>query len=260
MKTKALTLITLLFSILILSISAQDLISYPAATIELKMMEDGGRNGTAVVYNPEMNYYYCAMAGNADFPLETFSASGTNLHQSRTYSDMRGMWWNPKEEALEGNCYADGGIVSIIIDANGFAGAGNRVIFEGRHQPGDHNCGTLDPKKKEILYYKDGYVVGYSRKDGSPTDTYIPLDLPTGESDINYTSLIFTGHKKMELGVLDVNEKKVYLFNRKDGSLAGTINLPSDAITYEGFNFAFANDHVFLFDQSERKWVGYKVF
>jgi hypothetical protein len=64
----------------------------------------------------------------------------------------------------------------------------------------------------------------------------------------------------MELGVLDVAEKKVYLFNRKDGSHTGTVNLPSDATVKEGFNFSYANNYVFLFDQDDRKWIGYKIF
>lgn len=260
MKSKILPLIIALAGFIVLSAGAQDLIQYPAQTIKLQMLEDGGRNGTAVVFNPEKDYYYCAMAGNADFPLETFSERGENLYQSRTYNDMRGMWWNPKEDALQGNCYSDGGIVEIGIDENVYAGAGNMILFSGKRQPGDHSCGTIDPKKKEILYYDDGIVKGYSTKDGEPTDTYLVLDLPVEKGDINYTTLVFTGEKKMELGLLDHYSKKVYLFNRKDGSLAATINLPSDAITYEAFNFAFANGHVFLFDQDDREWTGYKVF
>lgn len=260
MKIKSLLSVIFLSGLLSLGLTAQDLISFPAPSMKFQMLGDGGRNGTAVVYNPEMNLYYGAMAGNADFPLETFSYKGENLFQSRTFNDMRGMWWNPREGTLEGNCYADGGIVSIGIDENGYAGTGNMVVFSGSHQPWEHSCGTLDPKKKEILYYHQGYIYGYSRKDGTKTDTYLMLDLPADDGSINYSTLIFTAHKKMELGVLDVDAGKVYLFNRKDGSHTGTISLPSDAQLYEGFNFAYANDHIFLFDQDTRSWTGYRVF
>jgi hypothetical protein len=240
---------------------SQGVIQYPAPSLELKIEQDGGRNGSAVVYNPKQELYYSVVAGNADFPLETFNKQGRNVYQSRAYNDMRGLWWNAKEKALEGNCYKDGGIVSFGMTDQGYAGTGNRIIFEGgNHQPSDHACGVYDPKKKEILYYNDGYVTGYSRKDGLPADTYLQLSIPVDDFDINYSNLIFTGEKKMEIGLLDINENKVYLFNKKTGAHTETVNLPSDAITYEAFNFSYANGYVFLFDQSDRKWTGYKIF
>jgi hypothetical protein len=243
------------------SSTAQEFIQYPAPSIELKMEEYGGKNGASVAYNPIAKLYYCVIAGNETYPLETFDRNGMNVYQSEAYNDLRGLWWNPKEKALEGNCYAETGIVSLGLAENGYAWTGNQVIFSGSdHQPDAQSVGTYDPKKKEILYYDDGIIVGYSRKDGSPTKTYIQLDLPVDEYDINWTTLVFTGEKKMELGVLNPNEKRVYLFNRKDGSYTGTLIFPADAPTYETFNFAYANGFFFLFDQDERKWIGYKVF
>lgn len=242
-------------------IIAQDLIQFPAPSLELSIEQSGGKNGASVAYNPDQQVYYCVIAGNATYPLETFDKNGRNVYQSKAYNDMRGIWWNSKTNALEGNCYLDGGIVSIGITDRGYAGTGNKVVFSGSdYQPNDQAVGTYDPKKKEILYYDEGRILGYSRKDGSPTDTYILLSLPVDNSDINWTTLLFTGKKKMELGVLDVYNKKVYLFDRKDGSHTGTVSLPSSATVYDAFNFSYANDYIFLFDQSSRKWIGYKIF
>lgn len=242
-------------------ILAQDLVEFPAPSLELQIIGDGGKNGSGVAYDPKNELYYAVIAGNASFPLETFNRAGNNLYQAEAYNDMRGLWWNPKEKALEGNCYDDGGIVSFGLTSDGYAGAGNSIIFPGgNHQPNEHACGTFDPKKKEILYYNNGYVVGYSRKDGLPGDTYLALSLPGDDADINYTTLLFTGKKKMELGLLDAYEGKVYLFNRKTGAHTGTVTLPADAEIHEAFNVAFANDYLFLFDQGDRKWVGYKIF
>lgn len=261
MNRKHIIIIALAFIGIAFPALAQDLIQYPAPTLELKMDQYGGKNGSAVVYNPVNELYYCVIAGNAEYPLETFDKTGHWVQRSDAYSDMRGMWWNPKEKALEGNCYSDGGIISVALSPTGLTGSGNKVIFEGgNHQPGEHACGTFDPKKKEILYYDVGNVIGYSRKDGSLSGTNIALDLPVDEGDINWSTLVFTGKKGKELGVLDYYSKKIYLFNKKDGSLTGTVNLPGSASTYEGFNFSYANDYVFLFDQDSRKWIGYRIF
>lgn len=261
MKHSAVFIFMVSFSLLFLSLSAQDLIEFPAGTLELQIEQIGGSNGASVAYNPQDQLYYCVMAGNASYPLETFSKSGQNLFQTIANNDMRGIWWNPKEKALEGNCYSDQGIVSIGLNNSGYAGTGNNVIFEGgNHQPNEQAVGAYDAKKKEILYYNDGAIVGYSRKTGDPTDTYMKLELPVDEYDLNWTTLIFTGVKKMELGVLNIVDYKIYLFNRKDGTLTGTVNLPSGITLYEGFNFAFANNYIFLFDKDERKWTGYKIF
>ena len=249
------------FILMASAVLAQELVQNPAASLELKIEQPGGRHGASVAYNPGAQLYYAVIAGNAEFPLETFASDGRNLKQSQAYSDMRGLWWNAKAGALEGNLFSDGGIVSIGLTSEGYAGTGNKQIFAGAdYQPKEQSVGTFDPKKKEILYYLDGAVVGYARKDGSMTGTYLMLSLPVGQESINLTTLIFTGVKGMELGVLDVVSKKVYLFSRKDGSLTGTVNLPAGTLTYEKFNFSYANGHVFLFDQENRKWVGYRIF
>jgi hypothetical protein len=260
MKSRRLIMLTL--AVILASVTmAQELIQYPASSLVLKIKERGGKNGAAVVYNPVARMYYCVMGGNAEYPLETYDENGKNIYQSMAYSDMRGMWWNPKEKALEGNCYNDGGIVSIGLTANGHAGKGNKVIFAGSgHQPHEHAVGTMDSKGKEILYYEDGRVIGYSRKDGQPSGTYLILSLPVSKDDLNWTTMIFTGVKNMEIGLLDVNAGKVYLFSKKDGSHTGTANLPRSVTLYDGFNFSYANNYVFLFDQDARQWVGYKIF
>ena len=261
MKSKKAFILTITMLFIATFALSQELIQYPAGSLYLKIKGEGGKNGAAVVYNPVENLYYCVMAGNSVYPLETFDRNGKNIYQAEAYNDMRGMWWNPKEKALEGNCYLDGGIVSIGLTERGHAGTGNRVIFEGSEfQPFENACGTYNPKSKEILYYQDGIVLGYSRKDGRATDTYIKLALPVEEEEINWVSLIFTGKKGMELGVLDVYAKKVYLFSFKDGSHSATVNLPKSAMVYEAFNFSYANDYIFLFDQDERKWTGYRIF
>jgi hypothetical protein len=64
----------------------------------------------------------------------------------------------------------------------------------------------------------------------------------------------------MDYGVLDVYEKKVYLFDKSTWDLSGTVKLPKTAVVYNRFNFSYANGNVFLFNQDTREWIGYRIF
>lgn len=250
--------VTVIFS---LQANSQQLITNPVASLKLVIEQEGGTNGTAVVFNPEKQLYYTVFAGNSEYPLETFTREGKNIYQSNAGNDMRGMWWNAKAHALEGNCYADGGIVAIGLTGEGYAGEFNTQIFGGNsHQPDDQSVGVFDPVKKEILYYGAGLVSGYSRKTGKPTKTFVILDIPVDNEDINWSTMISTGVKKMELGVMDYNTGKVYLFDKATGDHTATVQLPSNAVIYDKFNFSYANGYIFLFDQDERAWTGYRIF
>jgi hypothetical protein len=239
---------------------SQQFFSKPKSALKLTIQSEGGSNGAAVVYNPVKQIYYAVFAGNADYPLETFDQSGGLLSTSQAGNDMRGMWWNPKNGKLEGNCYSDGGIVAIDLDDQGYPYFANEVIFDGAdHQPTEHSCGVFDPVKKEILYYSEGAVVGYSRKSGKPSKTYIPLALSVPLENINWSSMIYTGVKDKEIGILDEVSKKVYIFN-KSGNQTATVQLPAEAPVNQAFNFSYANGLLFLFDKDSRVWTGYRIF
>ena len=75
--------------------------------------------------------------------------------------------------------------------------------------------------------------------------------------DYNATSIAFTGIPKSEIGLLNVVENQVELFNL-EGLLTKVLKLPQDALAYEMFNFSYCNGIYWLFDKENRKWVGYK--
>ncbi len=244
-----------------LPLSAQNIIDYPTASLVLQLPQGSGENGTAVAYNPEKKIYYTVFAGNPEFPIHSFSEDGTLLDESRIGNDIRGLWWNPKSETLEGNGYGDLGWVQIGLDENGLPGLGNQTLVEGPVQPLEQAVGAFDTRGKEVLFLQEkARVRGYRLKDGKPTNTDITLQLPQETNRYNKTTLIYTGKKNRELGILDLDLELVYLFRLKDGLLSETITLPRGSVKDEQFNFSFANDHVFLFDPEERCWTGYRIF
>jgi hypothetical protein len=88
----------------------------------------------------------------------------------------------------------------------------------------------------------------------------IYLNMPTSLENINTTAFIYTGTKKMEIGLLNHAHKEIYLFNLKNGEHMATVKLPGDAITHNVFRFAYANGYIFLYDQDTRSWTGYQLF
>ena len=246
--------------VLICSFTANaQLINNPKASLSLALKSTGGTNASGITYDPSRQLYYTVVAGNSEFPLEVFKSSGKLLYSGTAGNDLRGIWWNTKTQSLEGNCYDEGGIVKIGLSDNGSTSIGNTTIFEGSHQPHGNTCGVYDSKKKEIYYYSGGSIHVYKRKTGAFSKKVNP-DLTLNEKRaINTTSMIFTGIKKSELGLLDYEARKVYLFNKKTGEKTATINLPYDAPVDDSFLFGYANGHVFLYDKGSRTWWGYKI-
>lgn len=250
-----------LISILFLGVfnANSQTIDSPKASLSLSIIQNSGTNGSGITYDSKRGLYYVVIAGNKSFPMEVFNSKGDNVFKTNAGSDMRGIWWNKKTKSIEGNCYGDGGIVSMKLDENAHPSLGNTTIFDGNHQPDGNSCGAFDGKKN--IYYFDGAGIHvYSRKTGELV-SQINLQISNEQQEnLNYTSVIYTGKKKMEIGLLDFVNKKVYLFNKKDGNLTATINLPSSAKTHESFRFGYANNYVFIYGTDDRTWVGYRIF
>lgn len=240
--------------------STAQVIDRPKGSLTLSINQSSGTNGSGITYDPGKQLYYVVIAGNASFPMEVFNAKGDNVFQTETGSDMRGIWWNSKTKSIEGNCYADGGIVSMKLDASGYPSLGNTTLMSGdNHQPNVNSCGVYDGKK--LIYFIDGdKIYTYSRKNGAAAGT---LDLQLSydaKVNLNYTSMIYTGKKGMEIGVLDHINKKIYLLNKKTGSVSATITLPYEATCHESFRFGYANNYAFIYDTETRSWTGYRIF
>lgn len=250
-------LVALLF-ILGPSVLLAQIIERPKASLELCFQSESGTNGSAVTYDPNSGNYFALIAGNSSFPLEVFNRAGNSIYQTECGTDMRGLWWNPKSKQLEGNGYGSEGIVGINLDEQGFPSVGNSTIFSGAdYQPESNSCGVFDGKKY-VWYYSDGSFLMYTRKSGEKTKSIGVTGISSLQT-INSTSMIYTGIKGMELGLLDYQSKKVLLFNKKTGSLSATIELPTSAITHYSFRFAYANKHVLLYDVDTRCWSGYQI-
>ena len=238
--------------------------------MEMKIPE-GGANGAAVTYHPKEKLYYAAQAGNMNFPLVIFNEDGDVVSgdEQATLIDVRGLWYNPKTKQLEGNGYKDFGWFTYDLDKKGIPEKIN-IKKEGSNQPDDNSAGVLNTDGNEVLFLDGLNVVCYST-DG--TDKRKSIQIHFGamnandattvsqtdfEQTYNTRSLIYTGIKNAEIGLLNIAKKQVELYDSKSGYMSQIIKLPIDFEIETYFNFSYSNGIYWVFDKQKRKWNGFK--
>jgi hypothetical protein len=248
--------------------------------LELRMpktAEDSlcGTRGASVCWNPVTKLYYAAFAGNKSFPLAVFNVSGKRISNEdlTTMDDIRGIWYDPITKKISANGYDDAGWLVYSINDKGIPYEIN-TKFSGMNQPGVQSVGTYDSKLKLVYFLDESRVMKYenfsdmfarvddsvqihwgrkkSQGPGPEEDEYNRND------DYNFTTVVATGITGAELGFLNTLDKKIELYDVKQGYLQQSLKLPADAPVESMFNFSYTNGIYWLFDIKNRKWIGYK--
>ncbi|MBK8090152.1 MAG: hypothetical protein IPK31_20790 [Chitinophagaceae bacterium] len=238
--------------------------------MEMKIPE-GGANGAAIVYHPKEKLYYAAQAGNKIFPLVIFDKDGDILsaEDQATLIDVRGLWYNPKTKKIGGNGYDAFGWFTYDLNKKGLPET-IEVFKEGSYQPDKNSAGVLNTEDNEVLFL-DGLNITCYNTDGTDKRKTIQLHIGSMnskdgvqttttdfESNYNTRSLIYTGTKGAEIGLLNITKKQVELYDIKTGYMSQIVKLPVDFELETYFNFTFCNDIYWVFNKQSRKWMGYK--
>jgi hypothetical protein len=219
---------------------------------------EDGTNGLSVTYNPASHYYYCVFAGNSGYPLEVFDETGMTITSTEAGQDMRGLWYNPKTKSLGGTVYNSGGIFTIDLMDGGAPGLPNITSFTFP-APDGQAVAVLDPVKQDAYCYKEGSIYPVSLKTQKKKKPIELKKCPVSFNMLNLYSMIYTGYKNYEFGLLDYSGLKVYYFNKR-GNYTHTTILPREVPYAEVFRFAFCNDRIWLFDIENRTWNSYLAF
>ncbi|RTL57381.1 MAG: hypothetical protein EKK37_15150 [Sphingobacteriales bacterium] len=241
--------------------------------LKLQITEEGGANGATVMWHPVLKRYYCPMAGNVSFPFQVFDAKGKLISpkEQTTFFDVRGMWYNPKTKKIYSNGYNDFGWAEYVLNAKGFP-TEVKVIQEGLHQPDQHSVAAYDAVKNIVYFYNKGKIYHYDPATGTATDEIIKLTVNSNtqekdsldfemEEDLynyNTTTVVYTGVKGQEFGLLNTLNNSIDLFDKVTGKIQGKLLLPENAPLNESFNFAYANGMYWLFNKDTRIWTAYK--
>ncbi len=217
-------------------------------------------NCSAVAFNPILGRYYGVRAGNATFPLETWSATGTQLYTTLAGWDFRGLWWNPSTNQLEGNGYANLGMWRCDLDGTGNALGSGSLIFSGQSQPNIQSVGAYDPTTNEVLYYNAGAIYRYSRATNAFLGSYPITGTPVATSNLTNNSLGYTMCIGKEIALEDYVNKRIYVYNKATGAYQGMSVLPTTTVTSFSFRFSYANGRAWLFNLSAGNWESYRIF
>ncbi len=242
--------------------------------LELVIPSDGGANGACVVWHPVLKKYFAAMAGNTKFFIGAYTTTGklTTPKDQETMFDIRGLWYNPVKKAIQMNGYGTFGWAEYKLSPNG-APISVNVFAEGAFQPDVQSVGAYNAANKMVYFFnEDGNIEKYNALTAEYTET---LDLTLGYTadeaeeeididnslvieDYNNTTVVFTGIKKAELGLLNTLNREIELYDLATGNVTRKYSLPEDAPVEYALNFAYANGIFWLFDKNARTWKGYK--
>lgn len=262
-------LMLVLMLILLQQVAAQTaqeipLVLNPKADLVLKLPSDGkGTNGSAVAWHPIHKKYYTIVAGNVDFPIDVFDASGNHLQTSPARVDLRGFWYNSAYNALEGNTYYDHDVMSYRLDQNGLI-TNDSVQLSLYELPvwGDNNVAAINNIAGvyiSVTFDSASAIITMADIDFPEIFDDLVVSLPVSPDNMNFTSIGCTGVKGYEYALLNVTDKKVYIISDELMQIVTTINLPSNAPTNNSFRFSVANGYLWLFDATTRSWTGYRI-
>lgn len=259
MKTLLTTLVLCVFTLA--PVHAQK-----AVTAKQKMkvvIPDGsGTNAASIAWNPKNKTYYTCYAGNSTFPLYMFSKKGKITNTMTTRIDTRGFWFNENQNRLEGTAWNGAGYgpgyFYRTVDKKGVPGEDQYVKFPSMQEVPDYCIPAYDKDRDELVYIDQNFITRFSHKDGSEVGS-VNLKLPSGVSweDINMTTVIYTGKKGEEYGVLDFVVGKVYLFDMTSGNVTKTVTLPAEAPDPHYYCFAYANGMFWTYSTLSRTWYAY---
>jgi len=243
--------------------------------LELVIPEGDGANGASVVWHPVLKRYYAAIAGNAAFFIGAYDMKGNLLtpEDQEALFDIRGMWYNPASKTIQMNGYDTTGWAEYKLNAKGLP-VDVRSFVRESIQPNTQSTGAYDPVTKQLYFFNlDGNIDKYDFKSIKFKETLeLTLGFTAGEAegdpdeidneiaiaDYNTTTVIYTGIKNAEIGLLNVLNSEVELYDLKTGHITKKLSLPVDAPVEEALNFAYTNGIVWLFDKNNRTWIGYK--
>ncbi|MES2430382.1 MAG: hypothetical protein V4556_05555 [Bacteroidota bacterium] len=275
-------IISIFLTLFIISIhaSAQPKVTLKK-TLELKMPKtvddaDCGTRGASVTWHPIQKKYYASFAGNMSYPFGVFDVKGKRLSSDdlNAMIDLRGLWYNTSTKKISGNAYDNLGWFSYTLNDKGIVEKNTIDLeydYDEYNLPEPQNVGAYDTAAKKVVflyksgvdyYNEDGYYA-YSTDNkpihfGKKTFTTSDVDSTTTPYAYNYTTVIYTGIKKADVGFLNVDNKQIELYDSKTGLLTKILVLPKDAAVEASFNFAYANGIYWLFNIEKRTWIGYK--
>ncbi len=231
-----------------------------------------GKNGASVAWHPIQKKYYTTFAGNGTYPLAVFNAAGKLLSSDTCTAqfDTRGLWYNKTTKQIEGNAYNNVGWFKYAINKKGLVSK-IEMLYAKQKQPDAQSTGAYIEAYDKVLFCDVDIVVMYASVNPKERVDDVLLYLGCAKEPAEGTydafeavlkyqpnTLISTGISNAEIGLLNIVDETIELYSSATGLLTQTLALPKGIVLPEAFGFAFANNTYWIFDTTNRKWVGYQ--
>jgi hypothetical protein len=240
--------------------------------LELHIPRQGGQNAASVAWHPIQKKYYASMAGNTKFCIGIYDINGHLLSDSdqQALFDVRGLWYNPTTKTLQMNGYKEFGWGEYHLDSKGLPESVS-VLHDGMNQTDEQSPAAFNPGQNVSYFFNpQGNVDIYNFSDATFKETVTlhlgissdgpPADNTSVIDQYNSSTIIYTGIKGSELGLLNYDHLEIELYDISTGLMTKKLSLPSDTQIPEArwLNFAFCNGIYWLFNTEERTWVGFR--
>jgi hypothetical protein len=237
----------------------------------LKINGVGGANGAGIVWHPKQKKYYAGMAGNETYPLCVFDAAGKLLSDETlsTMTDLRGMWFNSKLFTLQCNGFDYYGWQEYKLDNKGIP-TELKILYEGRNQPDENSVGSYNVNANQVYFLttENGLELSVYNMSDAKYNKTLKLhlrnntsdesqDQPGLDGDYNNTTAIYNGLSNKEFVLLNITSGILEFYNLK-GFMTASKKYPEGTVLEEKFNFAYANGIFWIFNKTDREWIGYK--
>ena len=237
----------------------------------LKANRTGGANGSGIAWNPDKQLYYAGITGNTYFPLFAFNTDGKIVSDDlvETMFDVRGLWFNTNSRTLQTNGYKDYGLGEYKLDENGIPES-IKKLKQPSFQPNEQCVGAYDSATNTVYYYdynSTRIVKQALAGDSSSIELHLgvkkkkKITQHQNTTERKYynenTCIVVTGGNP-QVGLLNIKEKQLELYNLQSGLLKKRLKLPADAPVESSLNFGYSNGIYWLFDKKKREWKGYQ--
>jgi hypothetical protein len=244
--------------------------------LELKMPPGGGDNGGIVAINLKNRNYYATIAGNKTYAMAFFNGVGEMVSPPdlSLLFDVRGMWYNNALKTFQTNGFGTSGWANYVMDEVGIP-YDVKPFLLGQRQPFPQSVGFFNARENVVYFLNGSSIATYNLADGTeikekavllklgyskknPPPATLKIDSFKVNTDYNTTTAVFTGLSNAEFGLLNIKKREIEIYNKSEGLMMQRLVLPPEAPVQEKLNFSFCNNVYWLYDSSERSWIGYR--
>ena len=251
------------------SAGAPAVLSTAQPTLSLPLLPATGQAMT-VTWHTGFNQYYGIFGASVENPATVWDVSGTRLQtlSPSGFSSVYSIFYNANTNAVEMSFYNSqaSGLYALGLDGSGlFTGARTKVITSLPGLPDKWAMPCYDGGR-DRLYSRPFFgpqqdIWGTDRTTGAYVGT-VSLDLAT-PAPVTLVSQV-SAYDPLEDVFVNVDMSAGAgaaraLVHEMNGAFVGAAALPGITVQ-AGYGFGYANGQLFIYDQSQNAWQGFRVF